>query len=207
MTIPGALAASMVDLDTGTSLGLVGDPPEPTGSWAGIGTAIVRASTDAMSLLGDEQALEELIISGTRCFHLLRLLPSPPRSSGGDEARQVSIHLALDRSRANLAMARLDLKTIAERATDGAGARPPPRQAPEHPDRHPADDTGGDQAPPSLPRRVPDRSAGLQFPPVHHEAPPGSLQASIASAIARPPDVETVRRIARALRELQLCGS
>jgi hypothetical protein len=208
MTIPGALAASMVDLNSGQTLGVAGSA-ELTGSWAGRGSAVVRASMDTLGALNDEEELEELIISGSECFHLLRVMPR------GHSARQVFLHVVLDRSRANLALARLDLKTVAEKTQEDIDDPPaPPRQRmPTAGDGSPSSaefgssrgphDLGerGDRTPP-LPRRSPSPPADPDSRPDSVALGQGTL-ARIPGLNTKPPDIETIRRISGALRRLQ----
>jgi hypothetical protein len=199
----------MVDLDSGASLGAAGRAAQLTETWAGAGSAVMRASMDTIGVLADEQELEELVISGAQCIHLLRALPRQPGT------RQVFLHVVLDRSRANLAMARLDLKAIAEWARDGdEGLSRLPRQRKPTLDSESMSATGAgpprerrdtrvpDRALPPLPRRGLSRTPSHHPPPDPRELDRGAL-ARIPGVDAGPPDAETMRRIVRALRELR----
>ncbi len=66
-------------------------------------TQIVKAQSAAMAALGIDDKVEDLLISMTGQFHLIRPLTRVPG---------VFIFLALDRATANLGMARLQLKNI-----------------------------------------------------------------------------------------------
>lgn len=118
-TITGAFAAALIDYGNGITLGARGGDADFDLDVAARGNAeVVRAELDVMAKLGIEDSIEDILITlGTR-YHVIR-----PISSRGDE--KLFFYLALDRARANLAMARRDLRVIVDQFYDSA-----PRSAP-----------------------------------------------------------------------------
>ncbi|MEO5876711.1 MAG: hypothetical protein ABIS86_19675 [Streptosporangiaceae bacterium] len=105
MTIEGALGASLVDYESGMSLGSVGGGNVLDLEVASAGnTEVVRAKIRTLASLKIDDSIEDILITLTRQYHLIRLL-----DRGGS---QLFLYLALDRGRANLAMARHSLRRI-----------------------------------------------------------------------------------------------
>ncbi|MGW5722493.1 hypothetical protein ACWEVP_40415 [Amycolatopsis sp. NPDC003865] len=106
MSIPGALGATLVDYDSGMSLGSAGG-----GEWLDLdvaaagNTEVVRAKLRVMASLGLDDAIEDILITLHRQYHLIRPLTARGNST-------LFLYLALDRERANLALARHSLKRI-----------------------------------------------------------------------------------------------
>lgn len=100
--LDGFIAASMVDSGSGMTLGskVNGNFDIETAS-AG-NTEVVRAKLKTMDSIGlQDETIEDILISLSNQYHLIRPLNSN---------REVFIYIALDRSKANLAMARIELK-------------------------------------------------------------------------------------------------
>ncbi|MEV5649137.1 hypothetical protein AB0L57_12870 [Nocardia sp. NPDC052254] len=106
MAIDGALGASVVDYNSGMSLGMLGSSKALDLQVAGAGnTEVVRAKLRTIEQLGLNEEIEDILISLSSQYHIIR--PMTARTAKG-----LFIYLALDRSRANLALARHRLKAI-----------------------------------------------------------------------------------------------
>ncbi|MDA5285564.1 hypothetical protein ACWGHM_09435 [Streptomyces sp. NPDC054904] len=105
-TIDGALGAALVDYGSGMALGTVGGGKDLDLAVAAAGnTDVVRAKVRTMEMLGLKDEIEDILITLGGQYHLIRLMRG--RNSEG-----FFLYLALDRGRANLAMARHQLKKI-----------------------------------------------------------------------------------------------
>ena len=107
LTIDGALGAALVDLSSGMALGTLGHAADLDLTLAAAGsTDLVRATRRATDLQGRAgEAMEDILTTLTHQYHLIRPLTGP----GGDG---LFLYLVLDRSRANLAMARHQARLI-----------------------------------------------------------------------------------------------
>ncbi|MEY9871622.1 hypothetical protein ABH931_001095 [Streptacidiphilus sp. MAP12-33] len=106
MLIEGALGVALVDYNSGLALGSAGGGRElDLGAAAAGNTDVVRAKLRTMEMLGLEGAIEDILITLTGQYHIIR--PLTGRSGQG-----LFLYLALDRQRANLAMARRKLHLI-----------------------------------------------------------------------------------------------
>lgn len=106
MTIDGALGVALVDVSSGMMLGGEGGGRDLDLTIAAAGnTDVVRAKMRTMEMLGLSGKIEDILITLTAQYHLVRPLTS--RSGGG-----LFLYLALDRGRANLAMARHQLNKV-----------------------------------------------------------------------------------------------
>ncbi|MFF9017947.1 hypothetical protein ACF09C_33940 [Streptomyces sp. NPDC014870] len=106
MTIEGAIGAALVDYTSGMALGTIGGGKELDLNMAAAGnTDVVRAKLRTMEMLGLKEDIEDILITLGGQYHMIRLLKS--RGSSG-----LFLYLALDNKRANLAMARHQLKKI-----------------------------------------------------------------------------------------------
>lgn len=105
MQIQGAIGASLVDCTTGFALGQAsGQGVDIVVASAGT-TDIVRATFDTMASLGLEDTLENILITLSGQFHLVRLVEGHP-------TERLFFCLLLDKERANVAMARRELRSI-----------------------------------------------------------------------------------------------
>ncbi len=104
--IDGALGAALVDYDSGMALGTIGGGKDLDLAVAAAGnTDVVRAKVRTMDMLGLQDEIEDILITLGGQYHLIRLLK-------GRGSKGFFLYLALDRGRANLAMARHQLKKI-----------------------------------------------------------------------------------------------
>ncbi|MDH6226595.1 MULTISPECIES: hypothetical protein [Streptomyces] len=105
-TIEGATGVALVDYTSGMALGTLGGSKDFDLNVAAAGnTDVVRAKMRAMEHLGIQSEIEDILITLSDQYHLIRLLKG--RSGNG-----LFIYLVLDASRSNLAMARHQLKRI-----------------------------------------------------------------------------------------------
>ncbi|WP_200926435.1 hypothetical protein [Sphaerimonospora mesophila] len=150
MSIPGALHAVLVHHASGTPVAVEGTP-DPMRAAAGM-TGAFRAMLDGIALAstGRTDRIEDAIITTETSYHLIR--PVEMVADG-----PLLLCLRLDLERANLALARRRLKTLAHRMHD------------RRPDEA--------ETAPALPRRVP------RPPP---RRPPAGITAGIPPEIASP---------------------
>ena len=107
MNIDGALGASLVDWESGMSLGAVGGGKYLDLDVAAAGnTEVIRAKMRTMESLRLDDHIEDILITLSKQYHLIRLL----KSSRSDQG--LFLYLVLDRGKANLALARHSLKRI-----------------------------------------------------------------------------------------------
>ncbi|WP_280459985.1 hypothetical protein [Nocardia carnea] len=108
MSIDGALGAAVVDYNSGMALGTLGSSKALDLNVAAAGnTEVVRAKLRTIEQLGLQEDIEDILITLSTQYHLIR--PMTGRKSKG-----LFLYLALDRGRANLAMARHKLRGIEE---------------------------------------------------------------------------------------------
>ncbi|MER6999998.1 hypothetical protein [Streptomyces sp. NPDC000410] len=104
-SIEGVVGVALVDYTSGMALGTLGGGKQLDLSVAAAGnTDVVRAKLRAMEMLGIQDQIEDILITLGTQYHLIRLLKA--RSNG------LFLYLALDSKRANLAMARHQLRKI-----------------------------------------------------------------------------------------------
>ncbi|WP_431963306.1 hypothetical protein [Actinacidiphila sp. bgisy160] len=112
LAIPGVLGASVVDWSSGLLLGAVGQEPGHGHEAAAADTTeAARAVVEGATFTAKESGrvpVEDIIITAPGSYHLIRFLDTSFDSD-------VILYLWLDRSMANLAVARLGLKSLAER--------------------------------------------------------------------------------------------
>jgi hypothetical protein len=108
MQIDGAIGAALVDYTSGMALGTIGSTKEFDLSIAAAGnTEVVRAKMRTLEMLKIKDGIEDILITLTNQYHLIR----PLTARGG---QGLFIYMALNKSRANLAMARLQLRRVEE---------------------------------------------------------------------------------------------
>jgi CheY-like chemotaxis protein len=107
MEIDGALGVALIDSASGLSLGTAGGSKTLNVELAGAGAAdFVRAEARAMAAAGVKDAIEDVMITLGKQYHLIRFL-------GPD--LHAFVYIVLDRERANLGMARHRLAAIGRR--------------------------------------------------------------------------------------------
>jgi hypothetical protein len=107
MNIDGALGVSLVDWESGMSLGAAGGGKYLDLDVAAAGnTEVIRAKMRTMEALRLDDVIEDVLITLQRQYHLIRLLKSPRNGQG------LFLYLVLDREKSNLALARHNLKRI-----------------------------------------------------------------------------------------------
>jgi hypothetical protein len=107
MNIEGALGVALVDWESGMPLGTLGGGKYLDLDLAGAGnTEVVRAKMRTMQSLQLNDVIEDILITLGKQYHVIRLMTN---ASG---AQNMFLYLALDRSKANLALARHQLKRI-----------------------------------------------------------------------------------------------
>jgi hypothetical protein len=106
MTIEGAIGVALVDYTSGMALGVVGGGKDLDLTVAAAGnTDVVRAKLRAMEMLGLTEAIEDILITLDTQYHMIRLLT-------GRAGKGLFLYIALNKSRANLAMARHQLRRL-----------------------------------------------------------------------------------------------
>ncbi|WP_433199340.1 hypothetical protein ACQP1G_06415 [Nocardia sp. CA-107356] len=108
MGIDGAIGAAVVDYSSGMALGMLGSSKTLDLQIAAAGnTEVVRAKLRTIEQLQLEDDIEDVLITLSGQYHIIR--PMTGRKSKG-----LFLYIALDRGRANLALARHRLKGIEE---------------------------------------------------------------------------------------------
>ncbi|MEV5410205.1 hypothetical protein AB0K60_15390 [Thermopolyspora sp. NPDC052614] len=109
MAIDGALGAVVVDYNSGMALGALGGGKDLDLQIAAAGnTEVVKAKMRTMDSLQLKDIIEDVLITLGTQYHVIR--PLSGRSGQG-----LFLYVALDRNRANLALARHRLKQIEEK--------------------------------------------------------------------------------------------
>ncbi|MEV6804345.1 hypothetical protein ACH4NF_10050 [Streptomyces sp. NPDC017248] len=107
-SIEGATGVALVDYTSGMALGTLGGGKDFDLTVAAAGnTDVIRAKMRTMEHLGLKSEIEDILITLSDQYHLIRLL----KGRGGNG---LFLYLVLDGARANLAMARHQLKRIEE---------------------------------------------------------------------------------------------
>ena len=107
MNIEGALGVALVDWESGMPLGTLGGGKYLDLDLAGAGnTEVVRAKMRTIQSLQLNDMIEDILITLGKQYHLIRLM------TNADGAQNMFLYLALDRSKANLALARHQLRRI-----------------------------------------------------------------------------------------------
>lgn len=104
--IEGSVGVALVDYTSGMALGTLGGSKDLDLTVAAAGnTDVVRAKIRTMEMLGIKEDIEDVLITLSSQYHLIRLL----KGRGGNG---LFLYLVLDKGRANLAMARHQLRRI-----------------------------------------------------------------------------------------------
>ncbi len=98
--VDGAMCAALVDSSTGMLLGESGTGLDLEVAAAG-NTEVVRAKLKTIKALGLEDGIDDILITLSSQYHVIRPMKSNP---------EVFLYLVLDRTKANLALARLKVK-------------------------------------------------------------------------------------------------
>jgi len=107
-SIEGATGVALVDYTSGMALGTMGGSKTFDLNVAAAGnTDVIRAKMRTMEVLGLSSEIEDILITLSDQYHLIRLL----KGRGGNG---LFLYLVLDSARANLAMARHQLRRIEE---------------------------------------------------------------------------------------------
>ncbi len=102
MRCDGAMCAALVDYNSGTILGQDGSGVDLELAAAG-NTELVRAKLKTMRSLGLEDTIEDILITLSRQYHILR--PSTHHEG-------LFLYLVLDKAKANLALARRKVQDV-----------------------------------------------------------------------------------------------
>ena len=105
MQIDGAVGVALVDYSSGMALGMVGGGGLNLEVAAAGNTDVVRSKLRVMKELGIKDSIDDILITLTTQYHLIRLLP---------KAQNLFVYIALDRTKANLAMARHKLASVTD---------------------------------------------------------------------------------------------
>lgn len=107
MAIEGATGAALVDWDSGMALGTLGGGKYLDLDLAAAGnTEVVRAKMRTLETLRLNDSVEDILITLSTQYHIIRLLKN------ADGSHNLFLYIVLDRSKANLALARHHLKRI-----------------------------------------------------------------------------------------------
>lgn len=96
LRVDGSMCAALVDSNSGMMLGSAGTGMDLELAAAG-NTEVVRAKLKTMQILGLADTIEDILITLGKQYHIIR----PVQSKAG-----IFLYLVLDKSKANLAMAR-----------------------------------------------------------------------------------------------------
>ncbi|WP_431985367.1 hypothetical protein [Streptomyces qinglanensis] len=105
-SIDGTIGVALVDYTSGMALGTLGGGKDFDLEIAAAGnTDVVRSKLRTMEHLGIKDEIEDILITLSTQYHLIRLL----RAKSGNG---LFLYIALDAGKANLAMARHQLRRI-----------------------------------------------------------------------------------------------
>lgn len=105
MDIDGAIGVALVEYSSGMTLGTLGGGSLDLEVAAAGNTEVVRAKLRTMEQLGLSGGIEDILITLDTQYHMIRLITG----AGGEG---LFLYLALNRSQANLAMARRSLSGL-----------------------------------------------------------------------------------------------
>jgi predicted regulator of Ras-like GTPase activity (Roadblock/LC7/MglB family) len=106
MQIDGAKCAALVDFQSGMCLGTRGDGSIDVELAAAGNTELVRAKRDVIASLGLDDEIEDMLISLTNQYHLIKIF---------QENENIFSYIVVDRDSANLGLARMELVDIDSR--------------------------------------------------------------------------------------------
>ena|ERR1700722_3422375 len=107
MTLEGALGVALVDWESGMTLGALGGGKYLDLDLAAAGnTEVIRAKMRTVESLRLDDTIEDILITLSKQYHLIRLIKNASGSQG------LFLYLVLDRGKSNLALARHHLKRI-----------------------------------------------------------------------------------------------
>jgi hypothetical protein len=107
MGIEGAIGVALVDWESGLCLGTQGGGKLIDLNLAAAGnTDVIRAKMRTMETLHLNDTIEDVLITLDKQYHLIRLLKNPRNGTA------LFLYLVLDRSKANLALARHNLARV-----------------------------------------------------------------------------------------------
>lgn len=101
--LDGFLGAALVDSESGMTLGMLGGGPLNLEIASAGNTEVVRSKRKTMKNLGIRDEIEDILITLTKQYHIIRPMRGRPT---------VFFYAALDRSHANLAMARMAIADV-----------------------------------------------------------------------------------------------
>lgn len=107
MQVDGAICAALVDANSGMTLGKIGTGMDLDLAAAG-NTEVVRAKMKTMKSLGLNDAIEDILITLGKQYHIIR----PVASKSG-----LFIYLVLDKGKSNLALARRNCQEVEQSLT------------------------------------------------------------------------------------------
>jgi len=102
MDLEGAMTAAVVDYSSGMLLASVGSGMDLEIA-AGGNTEVVRSKLKTIKMLGLDDSIEDMLITLGKQYHLIRPLT---------QTQELFVYYVLDRSRANLALARRKLQSV-----------------------------------------------------------------------------------------------
>jgi hypothetical protein len=105
MQIDGAVGVALADYSSGMALGMIGGGGLNLEVAAAGNTDVVRSKLRVMKELGLKDQIDDILITLGTQYHLIRLLP---------KAQNLFVYIALDRNKANLAMARHKLASVTD---------------------------------------------------------------------------------------------
>ncbi len=105
MQIDGAIGVALVDYTSGMALGQAGGGALNMDVAGAGNTEVVRAKLRTMEALGLHERIEDILITLDTQYHIIRLL-------GDKSGMGLFLYLALNKSQANLALARHKLATL-----------------------------------------------------------------------------------------------
>jgi hypothetical protein len=102
LTLDGAMCVGLVDANSGMLLGAAGTGVDMEVAAAG-NTEVVRAKLKTIEALKLNDAIEDILITLGRQYHIIRPLPQKPG---------LFLYCVLDKARSNLALARRKISDV-----------------------------------------------------------------------------------------------